>query len=164
MQVRTGKNEFKEIDKNKTTNTSVYGSNFNVTNNLFITMNIMMSIKQTNKQNYKHVYPVYKNFIQLCLSIHCNNLTSCCVIMNKAFIIMIYNIHVYLLKWRVMSTRLIHGQTEHNIYLTISQFFATKFTEQVYTYLYIRENTNRIKIKCNLNFLIGTHECTYKPS
>lgn len=98
MQVRTGKNEFKEIDKNKTTNTSIYGSNFNVTNNLFITMNIMMSKKQTNKQNYKHVYPVYKNFIQLCLGIYCDNLTSFCVIMNKAFIIMIYNIHVYLLK------------------------------------------------------------------
>lgn len=62
-----------------------------------------------------------------------------------------------------MSTRL-RGQTGHNIYLTISQFFATKFTEQVYTYLYIRENTNRIKIKCNLNISIGTHECTYKPS
>lgn len=95
-----------------------------------------MSKKQTNKQNYKHVYPVYKNFIQLCLSIHCNNLTSCCVIMNKAFIIMIYNIHVYLLKWRVMSTRL-RGQTGHNIYLTISQFFATKFTEQVYIHVLV---------------------------
>lgn len=142
MQVRTGKNEFKEIDKNKTTNTSIYGSNFNVTNNLFITMNIMMSKKQTNnKQNYKHVYPVYKNFIQLCLSIHCNNLTSCCVIMNKAFIIMIYNIHVYLLKWRVMSTRL-HGQTGQNIYLTISQFFATKFTEQVYIHVLVYRGTH----------------------
>lgn len=53
-------------------------------------MNIMMSKKQTNKQNYKHVYPVYKNFIQLCLGIYCDNLTSFCVIMNKAFIIMIY--------------------------------------------------------------------------
>lgn len=96
MQVRTGKNEFKEIDKNKTTNTSIYGSNFNVTNNLFITMNIMMSKKQTNKQNYKHVYPVYKNFIQLCLGIYCDNLTSFCVIMNKAFIIMIYIIYIYI--------------------------------------------------------------------
>lgn len=59
---------------------------------------------------------------------------------------MIYNIHVYLLKWRVMSTRL-RGQTGHNIYLTISQFFATKFTEQVYTYLYIREK--RIGLRLN---------------
>lgn len=36
-----------------------------------------------------------------------------------------------------MSTRLIHGQTEHNIYLTISQFFATKFTEQVYIHVLV---------------------------
>lgn len=62
-----------------------------------------------------------------------------------------------------MSTRLF-GQITHNIYLTISQFFATMFTEQVQMYTYIEENTKRIKITCNLNFWIGTHEFTYKPS
>lgn len=49
-QVKTGKNDFKEIKKNKNKikqHTLIYGSNFNVTNNLFITMT-MMSKKQTN--------------------------------------------------------------------------------------------------------------------
>lgn len=35
-----------------------------------------------------------------------------------------------------MSTRL-RGQTGHNIYLTISQFFATKLTEQVYIHVLV---------------------------
>lgn len=35
-----------------------------------------------------------------------------------------------------MSTRL-RGQTGHNIYLTISQVFATKFTEQVYIHVLV---------------------------
>lgn len=95
VHVKTGKNDFKEIKKNKNKikqHTLIYGSNFNVTNNLFITMT-MMSKKQTNKHYYKHIHLVYRLFIQLYLGIHCNNLTSFCVIMNKAFIIiMIYNI------------------------------------------------------------------------